>query len=237
MEEGSLLQSIILAPEMSAADTDFERQQQTSSSSEHRLSTPASTIQEEQEGNTSQEKQPPHRTNDDGSKEENDLLVQWGTDYDAENPQTWSTMKKAIVLGIICSGALCVTCASSVVSSAYSGIEEELGVSKEVAILGLSLFVTGLGIGPILLSPLSEFYGRRPIYLVAFGSFFLLNFPVAFANHISIFLIFRFLTGFAGSAFLSIAGGSVSDMWAPKESFLPMSFYTCSPFLGPALGE
>lgn len=224
-----------------AADTDVERHggsdQLDSSSSEKRPSTPASTLAGGQELGTSKEKQPPQRTDAEDLKKENDLLVHWDKDYDADNPLTWSSIKKASVLGVICSGALCVTCSSSVVSSAYSGIESDLGVSKEVSILGLSLFVTGLGIGPCLLAPFSEFYGRRPIYLIAFGSFFLFNFPVAFANHISVFLIFRFLTGFAGSAFLSIAGGSVSDMWTPSESFLPMSFYTSSPFLGPALGE
>lgn len=164
-------------------------------------------------------------------------LVTWDKDGDVDNPQTWSIWTKVRVLGVVSSGSLCVTCASSVVSSAYYGLEDELGASHEVAILGLSLFVIGLGLGPCLLAPFSEFYGRRPIYLIAFGMFFLLSFPVAFANNLPVFFIFRFLTGFAGSAFLSVAGGTVSDMWTPNESLLPMSFYTVTPFLGPVIGE
>lgn len=39
------------------------------------------------------------------------------------------------------------------------------------------------------------------------------NLPVAFANNIAVHLIFRFLTGFAGSAFLSVSGGAVSDVF------------------------
>lgn len=105
-------------------------------------------------------------------------------------------------------------------------------MSEEVAILGLSLYVAGLGVGPILLSPLSEFFGRRPVYLVSFGAFCLLGLPVSFANHFSVFAIFRFLTGFMGSAFLSIAGGTVADLFAPRDAFLPMAVYTLSPFLG-----
>ncbi|UZJ54118.1 hypothetical protein CBS101457_003438 [Exobasidium rhododendri] len=163
-------------------------------------------------------------------------LVGWHPEGDVDNPLTWPKWKKIRVLAVISSGSICVTCASSVVSSAYYGLEDELGASHEVAILGLSLFVTGLGIGPCLLAPFSEFYGRRPIYLLAFGGFFLLGFPVAFANNLPVFFIFRFLTGFAGSAFLSVAGGSVSDMWLPNDSLLPMSFYTVTPFLGPVLG-
>lgn len=109
-------------------------------------------------------------------------------------------------------------------------------VSKEVAILGVSLFVEGMGIGPLLLGPLSEFYGRNPVYWVSYSMFFVLSFPVAFAPNIgmgisaptifpvtwltiilAVFLIFRFFGGFVSSAFLSVAGGSVSDLF-PNET-------------------
>jgi predicted MFS family arabinose efflux permease len=40
-----------------------------------------------------------------------------------------------------------------------------------------------------------------------------LNFPVAFANNLAVHMVFRFLTGFAGSAFLSVSGGAVSDVF------------------------
>lgn len=163
-------------------------------------------------------------------------LVTWKCDFDSDNPLNWSAWKKARVLGIISAGSTCVTCASSVVSSAYTGLETDLGASHEVAILGLSLFAIGLGFGPCLLAPISEFYGRRPIYLISFAAFFLLGFPVAFANNLPVFLLFRFLSGFAGSAFLSVAGGSISDMWLPNDSLIPMAFYTTTPFLGPVIG-
>ena len=192
-----------------------------------------------------------------GSDKHSDgMLVRWGDEDDGgANPLTWSTAKKAGVLSVIASGSMCVTCASSVVSTTYGGLERDLGVSHEVAILGLSIFVVGLGLGPCILAPFSEFYGRRvsvpgrreqrlpsespslqPIYLISFGAFFLLGLPVAFANNIAVFLVFRFLTGFAGSSFLSIAGGSISDMWEPGKSLIPMACYTCTPFLGPVIG-
>mgnify|MGYP000100127258 CR=1 FL=1 len=63
----------------------------------------------------------------------------------------------------------------------------------------------------------SQFYGRRPIYLVSFGAFALLGLPVAFANNPAVFFIFRFITGFLGSAFLSVAGGTVADLFQAHE--------------------
>lgn len=44
----------------------------------------------------------------------------------------------------------------------------EFGNSRIVATLGLTLFVFGLGLSPMILGPLSEFYGRRPIYIYAY---------------------------------------------------------------------
>ena len=66
-------------------------------------------------------------------------------------------------------------------------MSEEFRVGKEVAILTISFFLLGLGIGPLLAGPLSEVYGRKIVYRVSFGLFFVSTFPVAFAPHIGKF--------------------------------------------------
>lgn len=43
------------------------------------------------------------------------------------------------------------TCTSSLYTMTYGQITEEFNVSEVVATLGLSLFVVGLGIGPMIL--------------------------------------------------------------------------------------
>lgn len=191
------------------------------------------------------------------SKGKEDHYVGWDGDDDRDNPLNFPKWKKYTILGIVNLSCLNVTCDSSVIASAYEGIQKDLHASPEVSILSLSLFVLGLALGPLLVAPMSEFYGRRvsriapaclsraalidiaaqPIYLISFLAFFLLGFPVAFANNLPVLFIFRFLTGFAGSAFLSVAGGTVSDLFKPKDTFLPMAAFTCMTFLGPVLGE
>lgn len=65
-------------------------------------------------------------------------------------------------------------------------------------------------------------------------------------------LIARFFDGLAGSAFLSVAGGTVGDMFAKhvrhrnaetmmelirlKELSAPMMIYSAAPFIGPEVG-
>jgi len=81
-----------------------------------------------------------------------------------------------------------------------------------------------------------EFYGRRPIYWVSFSMFLIWIIPSAVAKNIQTMLIARFLDGLSGSAFLSVAGGTVGDMFNREQLQLPMLIYTASPFVGPSLG-
>ncbi|KAG7539600.1 hypothetical protein FFLO_03476 [Filobasidium floriforme] len=155
---------------------------------------------------------------------------------DPDDPLNIPFWKKWIAVITVGTGAICVTCTSSMASSTYAGIEREFGISQEVAILSVSLFVLGLGSGPLLLGPVSEFVGRRKVYLASYLVFLLFNIPVALANNIAVHLIFRFITGFAGSAFLSISGGTVSDMFINSEVGPPMAFIAFCPFSGPVLG-
>lgn len=52
------------------------------------------------------------------------------------------------------------TCTSSMYTSVYSQMEKEFNCSRIVATLGLSTFIMGLGMGPMLLGPLSLVYPR-----------------------------------------------------------------------------
>ncbi|TFK55492.1 MFS general substrate transporter [Heliocybe sulcata] len=153
-----------------------------------------------------------------------------------EDPKNMSLLHKWSIVTIISMSALCVTCNSGVAPFTESGIQREFKISPEVSILTISLFSEGLGIGPVLLGPLSEFYGRNLVYWSSYACFWISTFPVAFAHNAPVHLIFRFWGGFAGSAFLSVAGGSVSDLFTDASLSTPMAVYTLCPFIGPVLG-
>lgn len=104
---------------------------------------------------------------------DNDYEVRWDGDSDPLNPRNFGKAKKWLIVLVVSAGSTCVTCTSSMYTSTYEQITEEFDISRVVATLGLSLFVIGLGIGPMVLGPLSEFYGRRPIYIASF-TFFLI---------------------------------------------------------------
>lgn len=183
------------------------------------------------------EKDGGHQDDMDTSKQ---FEVQWEGPEDPQNPKSaaWGPMWRKWSIIVICAtSAMSVTCASALYTSTYDQLEPEFNVSREVATVGLSIFVAGLGLGPMFLGPLSEFYGRRPIYLCAFGMYLIWLIPCAVANNIATMLVSRFFDGLAGSAFLSVAGGTVGDIFPKEKLSMPMTIYTASPFVGPLVSE
>lgn len=159
---------------------------------------------------------------------EKDFEVSWDTD-DAADPHNMSNLRKWAIVILVSSTTVCVCVTSSLDTSTYSQITNEFGVSRIVATLGLSFFIAGLGWGPMVLAPLSEFYGRRVIYRISLPLFLAFLIPCGVAMNIQTMLIARFLDGLAGAAFSSVAGGTVGDMFTKDKLQTPMLIYTASP--------
>ncbi|KAF5007706.1 hypothetical protein FDECE_5954 [Fusarium decemcellulare] len=162
--------------------------------------------------------------------------VGWDGDKDPMSPRNMSSLHKWAIVTIVCTSSLCVTCDSSIYTATYAQMNAEFHTTTLISTLGLSTFVIGIALGPLLTSPLSEYYGRRPIYLVSWVLFLVWNIPSAVAQNIETMIIARFFAGFAGSTFLSVAGGTVGDVFAREQIQKPMSFVSLAPFAGPALG-
>jgi MFS family permease len=133
-----------------------------------------------------------------------------------------------------------VTLAVAFVSSAYSGgvgeILKTFNIGSEVATLGISLFVLGFAIGPLLWAPLSELYGRQVLFFGTYAMLTAFNAGAAGSQNIQTLLILRFFAGAFGSSPLTNAGGVIADMFPASERGLAMSVFAAAPFLGPTIG-
>lgn len=132
------------------------------------------------------------------------------------------------------------TLAVAFVSSAYSGgvaeIIMQFGCSQEIGILGISLFVLGFAVGPLIWAPLSEMYGRQVLYIITYGGLTAFNAGAAGSQNIWTLIILRFFAGSIGSSPLTNAGGAIADMFSAKQRGLATTFFAAAPFMGPVLG-
>ncbi|KAF4210927.1 hypothetical protein CNMCM5878_003425 [Aspergillus fumigatiaffinis] len=150
-------------------------------------------------------------------REDDPYEVRWDDgDNDSMNPRSMDTLRKWVTVLILSASSLCV------------------GNSGTLALRYRTwnrAHVTGAFVLAV-----SEFYGRRPVYIFSFGFFVIWLIPSAVAKNIQTILVTRFLDGLSGSAYLSVAGGTVGDLFNKEQLQLPMLVYTASPFLGPSIG-
>ncbi|KAI4132771.1 MAG: hypothetical protein LQ347_002454 [Umbilicaria vellea] len=172
----------------------------------------------------------------DGAGTEEDPYVVDFIPDDPRNPMGFSNLKKWTITLLVAFATLAV----SFVSSAYTGGVEQIirqfGASQEVVTLGVSLFVLGFAIGPLLWAPLSELYGRQILFFITYGALTAFNAGAAGSQNIQTLIILRFFAGAFGSSPLTNAGGVIADMFSASQRGLAMSVFAAAPFMGPTLG-
>ncbi|KAI0411889.1 major facilitator superfamily domain-containing protein [Xylaria grammica] len=162
--------------------------------------------------------------------------VGWTDEDDKFNPKQWSTATRLGSTSLVCIVAFFATSASSIDSVIIARAAAEFGVSHVVESLATGLFLVGFGTGALLASPLSELVGRQPVYIVSLVIFEGWTIGSALSPNIAAQLIFRFLMGISASAPLTVAGGSISDMWTPLERTFAFPFYAIPGFGGAVFG-
>lgn len=152
---------------------------------------------------------------------------------DPNHPKNWSKSYKwylTVVGGVM---SLNTTFASSAPSGIIVPVMDRFHMSNEVAILTISLFVAGYCFGPLLWGPLSETYGRKPVFLYPCIIYTAFQVGNALAPNTASFLIFRFLGGFFAAAPLTNSGALLSDIWDPRTRGKAVSIFAIAPFVGP----
>ena len=85
----------------------------------------------------------------DAEKDPGVQLISW-VENDPENPRNWSTPKKLFVTFQICLLTTSVYIGSAIYTAGVQDITEKFKVSEVAALLGLTLFVLGYALGPMV---------------------------------------------------------------------------------------
>ncbi|GAA6044422.1 hypothetical protein JCM8097_003063, partial [Rhodosporidiobolus ruineniae] len=182
----------------------------------------------------------PKRAHHDGLHDKYQFLVKFEED-DPANPLNWSTFKRSVVAGQISLLTAVVYIGSAIYTPSEEGLMMKYGVSQTVTVLGLTLFILGYGIGPMLWSPLQEtpHLGRNPVYWGTLAVFIIFQVPIVRPTNLTCLLIFRFLTSFFGSPALATGGASLGDIYSATHLPYAMAIWSvgavCGPILGPVI--
>ncbi|KAG4429786.1 hypothetical protein IFR05_014736 [Cadophora sp. M221] len=163
-------------------------------------------------------------------------IVSWDGPDDPENPMNFPRSKKWRITMVTAIMTFCVSFASSVFSTATEVTAAKWGVSLEVMILGVSLYVLGFACGPLFWGPLSEVYGRTQPLFLGFFLFTIFQIPVATAPNIATVMVCRFLGGCFGAAPIAIVGGTYVDFWDTLDRGIATAGFAGATFIGPIAG-
>ncbi|SCU78385.1 LAMI_0A04456g1_1 [Lachancea mirantina] len=160
--------------------------------------------------------------------------LEWDGPSDRDNPHNWPTWRKwftTMTAAVLC---LVVTMGSSLYVNGVPEMVVRYHYSQTLALAGLTFYL--LGLSTVIGAPLSEVFGRKPIYLVSLPVSMLFTMGVALSNgHMRIVLPMRFFSGVFASPALSVASGTIVDIWDMDEISIAMAFFCLAPFLGPII--
>ncbi|KAL1869669.1 hypothetical protein Daus18300_005524 [Diaporthe australafricana] len=168
-----------------------------------------------------------------------ELIVWWNEpeNEDPENPMNWSSRRKWFNIITISVISFLVPLISSMLSPAVQLVMEEFNTnSTTFATFVVSIFVLGFACGPLLLAPLSELYGRVIIYNITNVLFLGFTIGCALSQNQSMLLAFRFLSGFAGVATITIGSGTIADLMPREKRGKAVSIWSVGTILGPMVG-
>ncbi|KAF2260915.1 MFS general substrate transporter [Lojkania enalia] len=171
------------------------------------------------------------------SGRERDISVNdWNGPDDPDNPHNWPMWLRvyhATTPGLY---GFAVTFGTSVYTPALADLMHDFHISREAALIGLTVYVVGLAAGPVLTAPLSESHGRKIVYIIFGPIFMLFTLGAGFSQSFGSLIVCRFFAGLTGSPALAVGAGTNADLFPPQQRAVVTSMFLMAPFLGPALG-
>ncbi|KKK23902.1 hypothetical protein P175DRAFT_0433997 [Aspergillus ochraceoroseus IBT 24754] len=163
--------------------------------------------------------------------------VDWDGPDDPENPMNWPKYKQMRQLVLMALNTFITPLASSMFAPGVQGVMGDFhSTDSMLASFVVSVYVLGYVVGPFIVAPLAELYGRVPVYHGCNVLFLVFTIACAVAQSLPQLIVFRLLAGVAGVCPLTIGSGTVADMIVAEKRAGFMAVWAMGPILGPIVG-
>ncbi|KAK5175860.1 uncharacterized protein LTR77_001000 [Saxophila tyrrhenica] len=181
----------------------------------------------------SNQSQPKHYFQDDGKHK----IVDFDPNGDPENPMEWPAWYRWCIVLLLAFMAFTVTftCIGIVPSARDVVLDLEGHTDKSASVLFVTIWELGEAAGPLFIAPLSEVYGRYPVYNVCNTLFILSTVITALSQDVGLLIFSRFLTGCAVASNV-LNPAIVGDIFPSAHRGSAMSAVMLAPLLGGAIG-
>lgn len=109
-------------------------------------------------------------------------------------------------------------------------------MTEQLVNLTVTLYMIIQGISPSFWSSFSDYYGRRPVYIMTFFIYILASIGLGCTKNYTTLLTLRMLQAVGSSAGVSVGAGSIGDIASPSERGGYMGIYSMGSMIGPMIG-
>lgn len=152
--------------------------------------------------------------------------------YEAEEPKDYPRPIKWWITSLIACAAVTAAMGSSIILPALPEIERTFNTTPFVANFSVAFYMLSMSIFPLWWSSYSETAGRRTVYLVSYIMYIVCNTIAAESTSISMFIVFRVLSGGSSASVQAVGAGTIADIWPVAERGRAMGIF----YLGPLAG-
>ncbi|KAL6950083.1 hypothetical protein ACO0QE_000753 [Hanseniaspora vineae] len=148
---------------------------------------------------------------------------------------------KNLLVFIVAAVSIAGPMGTSIIFPCIESLEQDLNTTTDKVNIAVGIYLLGLGIFPIWWSSISEFKGRRSVYIISFSCLVGFSIGCALCKSIGAFIVLRLLCGASSSSAQTMGAGVLSDLFIPEERGAQIGlFYLGSlmaPLLSPIIGS
>ena len=164
------------------------------------------------------------------------FLVAFSQPFDQENPKDWPLRKKWLVTTVLSSTGFNRIMVSTIMAPALTTIRHEFHQTSIESTMSLSVYLLATAFGPLFIGPLSEIYGRLPVFHASALFFLIWNLICGFSKGTGLLIASRLFAGLGASSIYALGAGVLGDLWRPEERGRSLGIYMLIPLLGVVVG-
>lgn len=152
------------------------------------------------------------------------------------SPYDWSTLRKAPLLLLACVSTLLTAYTAGSYSPPVALMAAEFHTSSILVNVGITTFCVGFALTPMALAPVSEIFGRWPIFVASGVVLAASQAGCSVTDSLAGMLIGRIFVGAGASCFSSVAGGVIADLYRKEERNTAMALFSGCVLFGTGAG-
>jgi len=119
-------------------------------------------------------------------------------------------------------------------------VQADFGSSPAEAASAIAVFLAGFSTAPLVVGPLADRFGRKPVMLAGLALFALASIGCALAPSIAVLIVARVLQGVGAGAVAILPRAIIRDLFEGREARLQLAavsiVFSVAPLIGPTLG-